>query len=302
MRRSLLGLLALALTACPAPSPLPGPSPDLAGSHDLAIARDLAVTDAASPVDLARGPDLARPPDLWSAPTDAAVGSQGPNAAIDCGGASCRAPKSVCCRPSPFGAGTCIQPGDNCGSLAWYCDDPSDCAGGDVCCNLAGGSTCAPAADCQAAMGRRMCHQIGECLPGEMCCGVGPSPSYYCGLMCPISRRAYKEGIEYLDDDERRRLTSELLRYRLSTYRYKVDPAGAPRHLGFLIDDVTAGGPSPAVAPDGEHVDLYGYTSMAVAAIQEQAKEIEALRAEVRALRAAIGEAGKAPARRGKRR
>jgi hypothetical protein len=39
------------------------------------------------------------------------------------------------------------------------------------------------------------------------------------------------------------------------------------------------------VAADGEHVDLYGYISMAVAALQVQAQEIAALRAEVKALK-----------------
>ncbi|MGH7896283.1 MAG: hypothetical protein ACREQL_16575, partial [Candidatus Binatia bacterium] len=55
--------------------------------------------------------------------------------------------------------------------------------------------------------------------------------------------------------------------------------------LGFIIDDV---GTSPAVAADGGHVDLYGYTSMAVAAIQAQQKRIEALEREVAALRRAL--------------
>lgn len=32
-------------------------------------------------------------------------------------------------------------------------------------------------------------------------------------------------------------------------------------------------------------VDLYGYTSVAVAAVQDQARELEALRAEVQTLR-----------------
>jgi hypothetical protein len=129
--------------------------------------------------------------------------------------------------------------------------------------------------------GRRMCLMMSDCAAGEECCGVGPSPSYYCGNLCPISRRAAKRDIEYLDDAKLQRLHDELLRYRLSTYHYRVDPDGQPRHLGFIIDDVGAG---PSVAGDGEHVDLYGYASMAVAALQVQAREIAALRREVRAL------------------
>jgi hypothetical protein len=39
------------------------------------------------------------------------------------------------------------------------------------------------------------------------------------------------------------------------------------------------------INPDGNTVDLYGYMSMAVAAIQVQSREIKALRAEVARLR-----------------
>src|SRR5439155_22412171 len=56
-------------------------------------------------------------------------------------------------------------------------------------------------------------------------------------------------------------------------------------HLGFIIDAV---GASPAVAADGGHVDLYGYTSMAVGAIQAQQRRIDALTREVAALRAEL--------------
>lgn len=59
---------------------------------------------------------------------------------------------------------------------------------------------------------------------------------------------------------------------------------GEKLRLGFLIDDDPA---SPAVRPDGERVDLYGYTSLAIAALQEQQAEIDALKAEVEALKAA---------------
>ena len=44
--------------------------------------------------------------------------------------------------------------------------------------------------------------------------------------------------------------------------------------------------PSAAVAGgNGDQVDLYGYTTMAVATLQVQAREIEALRRELSALR-----------------
>jgi hypothetical protein len=100
--------------------------------------------------------------------------------------------------------------------------------------------------------------------------------------ICPISRREHKRDINYLGDSDLDRLHAKLLAMRLATYQYKIDGTVAPDHLGFIIDDV---GPSPAVAADGTHVDLYGYTSMAVAAIQAQEREIAALEREVAALR-----------------
>jgi hypothetical protein len=106
--------------------------------------------------------------------------------------------------------------------------------------------------------------------------------------MCPISRRAAKRDIRYLDADDRRHLADQVLSLRLATYRYREPLPSAASHLGFVIDDVA--GPSPSIASDGDHVDLYGYTSMAVAAIQQQAAEIAALRAEVASLRARLSE------------
>jgi hypothetical protein len=102
------------------------------------------------------------------------------------------------------------------------------------------------------------------------------------GGLCPISRREYKRDVSYLHEGDLDRLRTQLLTMRLATYQYKTDPQSTPDHLGFIIDDV---GQSPAVAPDGTHVDLYGYTSMAVAAIQAQEKEIAALKDELADLR-----------------
>ncbi len=105
---------------------------------------------------------------------------------------------------------------------------------------------------------------------------------------CPISRAAFKRDIRYLDDAQRAQLWRELQALKLATYRYKdAGPAGAPR-LGFLIDDVQrSGGSLATLALDAERdqVDLYGYVSMAVAALQVQSQQIEALRQEVRQLR-----------------
>lgn len=68
---------------------------------------------------------------------------------------------------------------------------------------------------------------------------------------------------------------------------YKHDPS--KQRPGFLIDDNE---PSEAVDPARDMVDLYGYTSRALAALQVQARELEALRREVAELRRAQRHSG----------
>jgi len=103
------------------------------------------------------------------------------------------------------------------------------------------------------------------------------------GGPCPVSSRRAKKDIRYVDDKDQRALAEALLRFKLATYEY-TDPALAGRkRLGFIIEDVPQ---SPAVDRDGNMVDLYGYTSMVVAALQQQAKEIERLKQELSSLRA----------------
>jgi hypothetical protein len=95
---------------------------------------------------------------------------------------------------------------------------------------------------------------------------------------CPISLREAKKDIRYLDDPELAAMADEALRLDLATWNYRQEPDGGRRHLGFVIDDRPA---SPAVAADGRHVDLYGYATLAIAALQVQQAEIDALRAEL---------------------
>src|SRR6266481_27278 len=123
------------------------------------------------------------------------------------------------------------------------------------------------------------------CDPGDACnrlllCTTS-DPTH--GGMCPISRRAYKENVQYLSEADVQRLHDELMSFRLATYRYKAAPSEC--HLGFIIDDIE---PSAAIDPGRDMVDLYGYISMAVAALQTQAREIETLKKEVAGLRRAL--------------
>lgn len=101
---------------------------------------------------------------------------------------------------------------------------------------------------------------------------------------CPISLKKYKREIAYLDAAARAKASEDLLAMKLATWRYDGALDDGAVHLGFLIDDVPG---SPAVRADGGHVDLYGYTSLAVATIQEQQRRIDALEARLAALEAA---------------
>src|SRR5262249_35120868 len=94
---------------------------------------------------------------------------------------------------------------------------------------------------------------------------------------CPISRKKYKQDIHYLDGAEMLRLHEELMRFRLARWRYKDAPDA--EHLGFMISDV-----EPSGAAHDDRVDLYGYASMAVAALEVQEQRIRALEAEIRQL------------------
>lgn len=114
---------------------------------------------------------------------------------------------------------------------------------------------------------------MGCCPDGDLCgCQEGN---------CPISRRQWKTDVRYLEQADVERLARELEAVRLATYRYRTDASGHTQ-LGFIIDD---GVPAFGIAADQQHVDLYGYTSLAVAALQAQARELDALRSEVKALR-----------------
>ena len=96
------------------------------------------------------------------------------------------------------------------------------------------------------------------------------------GGQCPISRAKYKTGIEYLSPADRAKLSEDVQSIPLVRYRYKDRPER--EHLGFIIEDVE---PSPGVDSQRDQVDLYGYTSMAVAALQQQHHEIEMLKHEI---------------------
>ena len=100
---------------------------------------------------------------------------------------------------------------------------------------------------------------------------------------CPISTVAVKRDVHYLDDEARERYARQLRAVKLATYRYR-GPDSTPR-LGFLLEDRP---PAEAVDAERDMADLYGYTSLVVAAFQVQARQIEELQQEVARLRAEV--------------
>ncbi len=145
---------------------------------------------------------------------------------------------------------------------------------------------------CHCPQGFIQCGDNNVCNPQQTCCVGQPFPVPTCidGTICPISRREYKTDINYLGQRDREKLAADLLKFKLATYRYKPGVSDGESHLGFIIDDVA---PSPAVAPTGSHVDLYGYTTMAVAALQQQSLEIAQMQKEIAALRAELARASR---------
>jgi hypothetical protein len=89
-----------------------------------------------------------------------------------------------------------------------------------------------------------------------------------------------KKDVEYLDAAARARIAEETMGIKLATYKYK--NADQRQRLGFILED------SPNVAAAdmaSKQVDLYAYTSMVVATVQQQQAEIDSLKSEIARLK-----------------
>src|SRR5882762_1521858 len=141
---------------------------------------------------------------------------------------------------------------------------------------------------CTTEMLHDRCTESGaQCDPGDrcnthlICSDQDPRPS----VGCPISRASAKTEVSFLAPAELRAYRDEILALPLATFRYRGGGAASRLHLGFLIDGHES---LACVDPERDQVDLYGYASMAVAALQVQAREIEELTKEVAALKAEV--------------
>jgi len=223
-------------------------------------------------------------------PRDGATDSAGETDSLEpCGGC----PDAKTCCPSRFNGdiarcvdGT-LNP-ENCGTCGTFCTGAcrdGACIDAPAC---AVDGACANGLSCSGGDGLARCCPTGTTFiasPADFfgCCPDGD----ICGCRegeCPISVRAAKTDIRYLDAAGLAALGDELLSTRLATYRYN-GAASERRQLGFIIDD---GAPAHGIAADARHVDLYGYVSLAVATLQTQAHELAELRRELDELRARL--------------
>jgi hypothetical protein len=181
----------------------------------------------------------------------------------------------------PEHCGSC---GNDCGIACQdgHCVESTSCADGGSC---PLGQACSPGG------AENVCCPVGTedtgnpvtfhgCCPAGVTCGCNFN---YGGNRCPISRRSAKRDVRYLTVADVDAARERLLAIRLADYEYIRAPG--TRHLGFIIDDVDEATARACVAPDGEHVDLYGYASLAVAAVQAQQRELDELRRQVEELR-----------------
>lgn len=108
--------------------------------------------------------------------------------------------------------------------------------------------------------------------------GVQPTNGRALWWICR-SRKNLKRDIRYLDTVARDEIGKMLLDIPLAKWNYKTDPASTQERLGFMIDDIE---PSFAVEDKvGDSVNLYGFISMATAAIQMQQDQIEKLQKQI---------------------
>lgn len=222
--------------------------------------------------------------DHWDSSLCKCVPDQDAGTGVACGTTTC-APGQICCSPS---CGICGSAGGVCPQIAcalqWYttCGDPV-CRGytgtsGVPLCTAAqkAGAPCTNAGEvCDP---QDPCNALLRCTDTDPKLGVGG---------CPISSRQYKKDIQYVDSAGLKQLAKQAEHVRLARYRYK-DDLSARQHLGFIIEDQPG---SPAVERDRNRVDLYGYTSMAVAALQVQQKQIQALQQQVASLQQELASA-----------
>ncbi len=109
---------------------------------------------------------------------------------------------------------------------------------------------------------------------------------------CPISSRRFKAAIRYLDASAEAGLRDDLLQLPLATWQYRDSPRKR-RNLGYILQDAPQ---LPSSDLGRERVDLYALSTMTVAAIKAQQREMQVLRAQIAALQARCAKPVASPA------
>jgi len=218
-------------------------------------------------------------------PPDAGTGTGGTSGGGVCNlacvkGKHCELMQVTCIRAPCPAQPTCVDDADGgtTGSLHWVAS-----CGTPVCTANPGNFDDPNIRNCTTEMQGQPCTTAGDRCDGVLGCGATLLCATQAPITCPISRAKYKQEIDYLDAEGRAQYHDQITRMPLASYRYK-DAPDVPQ-LGFIIDDI-----EPSVAVAGDHVNLYGYLSMAVAAIQVQDQQIKALEQQLEQMRARLGE------------
>lgn len=128
------------------------------------------------------------------------------------------------------------------------------------------------------------CDLVNDCNGKLLCTNTDPATN------CPISQAKHKRNIEYLGDAKLQELAEQALSIRIAEWNYNWDKEQYPPRLGFIIDD----NPNiPAVHANRQQVDLYGYTTMTLALLQQQAKTINHLEDKVKQLEQQLQQSNK---------
>jgi hypothetical protein len=161
------------------------------------------------------------------------------------------------------------------GTPTWYMTCGSPVCGSHIDAGIASCTTQVAGSEC--AVPGQKCDPDNDCNSYLECATADPRLSG--GGGCPISRERFKQDIHFLSAAELDQNYRELLELPLARYRYRANPKR--ERLGFILDGHES---LPAADAENDQVDLYAYTSMAVAALKVQAEEIEALHRQVESL------------------
>lgn len=138
-----------------------------------------------------------------------------------------------------------------------------------LCTTEKAGQACAP--------GTPPCDPKSDCNESLICADKDPKQQ---PGGCPISSRAVKREINYLSPAAEARYGAIVEGLRLATWTYR--QGDSRRRLGIILEDT----PIPEVIDSrGDRVDLYGYTSLALAALKAQAQQLRQQRSELAELR-----------------